>query len=102
MVATSSWNRKPIVLGAPSHYRHWPESLRRQVHQLERLAAGADRQDWNLVFTSLRGTPLDAKNVTHRFQAMLEAPGIASDAIPRFAACLRDAVARSGGPSRGS
>jgi integrase len=40
-----------------------------RVRQLEeRLAAGPDWQEWGLVFTSLRGTPLDAKNVTHRFQ----------------------------------
>ena len=28
------------------------------------------------MFRSLRGTPLDAKNVTHRFQALLERLGL--------------------------
>ncbi len=43
-----------------------------RVRQIEeRLAAGADWEEWGLVFTTQRGTPLDAKNVTHRFQEFL-------------------------------
>jgi integrase len=49
------------------------DSLRQhRVHQIEeRLAAGGDWEEWGLVFTTRRGTPLDAKNVTHRFQEFL-------------------------------
>ncbi len=46
------------------------DALRRQrIAQLEaRLLAGAQWQDWGLVFTSSIGTPLESSNVTHRFQ----------------------------------
>jgi integrase len=45
-----------------------------RVCQLQdRLFAGQDWQDdsWGLVLMSLRATPLDAKNVTHRFRDLL-------------------------------
>lgn len=49
------------------------EALRRQkVRQLEaRLLAGGQWQDWDLVFSSSIGTPLNPSNVTHRFQALI-------------------------------
>jgi integrase len=49
----------------------------RRICQLQdRLAAGADWEEWGLVFASLRGTPLDPKNVTHRFQDVLKRAGV--------------------------
>ena len=47
---------------------------RRQLE--ERLAVGRRWRDGDLVFTSPIGTPLDAANVTHRFQASLAAAGL--------------------------
>ena len=56
-----------------------------RVHQLEeRMAAGPDWRESALVFTTSRGTQLDAKNVTHRFQALLEKLG-----LPRMACAMR-------------
>jgi integrase len=43
---------------------------------LERLLAGDRWTDTGLVFTSTVGTPLDGKNVTHRFQAILKNAGL--------------------------
>lgn len=51
-----------------------------RARQIEdRLFAGQEWQGdaWGLVFMSLRGTPLDAKNVTRRFQALLAKLGLA-------------------------
>lgn len=42
----------------------------------ERLAAGGGWTDSGLVFTTVAGTPLDARNVTREFQAMLVAAGL--------------------------
>lgn len=42
----------------------------------EKLIAGSDWVDSGLVFVTLRGTPLDAKNVTHRFQDLLKKAGL--------------------------
>ncbi len=48
-----------------------------RVRQLEeRLLAGERWQDWNLVFASTVGTPLDGHNVTHRLQKHLERAGL--------------------------
>jgi site-specific recombinase XerD len=48
-----------------------------RVRQLEeRMPAGGDWQESGLVFTTSRGTPLDAKYVTHRLQALLERIGL--------------------------
>jgi integrase len=41
-----------------------------------RLAAGKAWQDSGLVFTSPIGTPLDPRNVTREFQAMLKAANL--------------------------
>lgn len=51
------------------------DALRRQrIAQLEaRLLAGAQWQDWDLVFASSIGTPLESSNVTHRFQERIAA-----------------------------
>jgi len=51
-----------------------------RARQLEdRLLAGSDWRgdEWGLVFMTMRGTPLDAKNATHRFQDLLSRLGIA-------------------------
>jgi integrase len=54
------------------------ESLRahllRQAEEQERV--GARWQESGFVFTTKRGTPLDAKNVTHRFQAVVDRAGL--------------------------
>ncbi len=50
------------------------EALRaHRMRQLEtRLLAGSAWEDWNLVFPSTCGTPLNNSNVTHRFKALLQ------------------------------
>jgi integrase len=54
------------------------EKLRaHRIRQIEEcLLAGDHWEEWGLVFSSLRGTPQDAKNVTHRFQALLAREGL--------------------------
>lgn len=42
----------------------------------ERAAAGEKWQEWNLVFASGIGTPLEPSNVTHRLQALLADAGL--------------------------
>lgn len=42
----------------------------------ERLAAGPKWQDYNFVFTTPIGRPMDGVDVTHRFQEALEAAGL--------------------------
>jgi integrase len=47
------------------------------VRQLEaRLAAGGRWQDRSFVFTSAVGTPLDPRNVTRKFKALLTAANL--------------------------
>lgn len=50
------------------------EQRRRQAE--ERLAAGSRWNDWELVFATTIGTPLDAHNVTHRLQRILADAGL--------------------------
>jgi integrase len=45
------------------------EHRKRQIE--ERLHAGARWEDWDLVFASERGTPLNRHNVSHRFKELL-------------------------------
>lgn len=54
------------------------EALKRQrVRQVEaRLAVGKKWEDWNLVFTTTIGTPLDQSNVTRQFQKLLREAGL--------------------------
>jgi integrase len=48
-----------------------------RVRQLEeRLAAGAAWQEWDLVFTTTIGTPLDARNVSRAFTNLLDRAGL--------------------------
>jgi integrase len=54
-----------VVVGALKAHRT------RQLE--ERLAAGGGWTDSGLVFTTAEGTPLDARNVTREFQALLKA-----------------------------
>jgi len=42
----------------------------------ERLEAGELWDDWGLVFTTSRGTPLHPSNVTHNFQKVLARLGL--------------------------
>jgi integrase len=66
----SARSRRTIALPAVAI-----EALRsHRVRQLEaRLAAGGRWQDRGFVFTSLVGTPLDPRNVTRKFKALLTA-----------------------------
>jgi integrase len=66
----SARSRRTIALPAVA-----VEALRsHRVRQLEaRLAAGGRWQDRGFVFTSLVGTPLDPRNVTRKFKALLAA-----------------------------
>jgi integrase len=50
------------------------EHRKRQIE--ERLAAGNRWQDWDLVFPSRYGTPMDRCNVSHRFQELLDRLGL--------------------------
>jgi integrase len=53
------------------------QALRRQREQQEqaKLVAG-DWEDWGLVFSTTKGTPQYASNVTHRVQKLMEAAGV--------------------------
>jgi integrase len=42
----------------------------------QRLLAGSSWEDWGLVFTSSKGTPLDGSNVTKRLQKLLAQAGL--------------------------
>lgn len=50
------------------------EHRKRQVE--ERLLAGASWEDWDLVFPSQNGTPLNRHNVSHRFKELLAKLGL--------------------------
>jgi integrase len=51
--------------------------MRQRTRQLEqRLLAGDQWQDWGLVFSSSKGTPLDGPNVNKRLQKLLEQAGL--------------------------
>jgi len=50
------------------------EHRKRQLE--ERLTAGSEWVDWDLVFPSQRGTPMDRSNVSHRFQELLARVGL--------------------------
>lgn len=54
------------------------DALHRQLGQvnLARQAAGDRWQEWDLVFPSRIGTPLNPSNVTHQFQALLAEAGL--------------------------
>ena len=54
------------------------DSLRahRAAQREERLLAGAEWEDWKLVFTTPLGRPLDASNVTHAFQRHVAKAGL--------------------------
>lgn len=53
-------------------------ALRRQRNQQElaRIAASDQWQQFNLVFTTTRGTPQDASNATHRVQRLMGDAGL--------------------------
>jgi integrase len=50
--------------------------VQRDRQSFERLAAGERWKEYELVFAATIGTPLNPSNVTHRFQALVEATGI--------------------------
>jgi integrase len=50
--------------------------VHRKRQLVERMAVGRAWQDSGLVFTSPIGTPLDPRNVTREFQAMLKSAGV--------------------------
>lgn len=57
-----------VVIGALRSHR--------TRQRIERLAAGGEWTDSGLVFTTVEGTSLDARNVTREFQAVLTAAGV--------------------------
>jgi integrase len=77
-------------------------ALRRQrTHQLEeRLLAGPHWQDWELVFASTVGTPLESCNVTHRFQRLLTAAGLPRQRFHDLRHCAASLLLSGGVPAR--
>jgi integrase len=65
--------------------RRCAEALRehRLRQAADRLAAGPLWQDYNLVFASTVGTPLDDGNVRRQFRVITEAAGLGSAWVPR-------------------
>jgi integrase len=55
----------------------------RAQQAVDRLAAGELWQDFNLVFASTVGTPLDDHNVRRQFRKITEAAGLGSTWVPR-------------------
>jgi integrase len=86
------WRALQRVNGTPTFVEPKSESSRRTITlpavamaafrvqrtwQLEqRLLAGDQWQDWGLVFSSSKGTPLDGPNVNKRLQKLLEQAGL--------------------------
>lgn len=54
------------------------QALRRQQDHEDqaKLAAGDSWEEWGLVFSTTRGTPQHASNVTHRVQKLMEEAGV--------------------------
>lgn len=50
----------------------------RATQNRERLASGSEWSDWNLVFTTAAGRPLDDSNVHHAFRRLLDSAGLRS------------------------
>ena len=70
---------------------HW------HTQQEDRRAAGDKWEDWNLVFSTRRGRPLDGCRVNRDFKRVLVRASSPEAAIPRPTPCLRDLPDRSGG-----
>lgn len=77
-------------------------ALRRQrTRQLEdRLLAGPHWQDWELVFASTVGTPLESCNVTHRFQRLLNEAGLPRQRFHDLRHCAASLLLSGGVPAR--
>lgn len=66
----------------------------------ERLAAGKRWRDSGLVFTSTIGTPLDARNVLRRFQALTERAGLPRQRFHDLRHCCASLLLAQGVPPR--
>lgn len=66
----------------------------------ERLAAGGRWRDSGLVFTSTIGTPLDARNVLRRFQALTERAGLPRQRFHDLRHCCASLLLVQGVPPR--
>ncbi|HEV2066460.1 MAG TPA: site-specific integrase [Thermomicrobiales bacterium] len=77
-------------------------ALRTQrLRQIEdRLLAGSRWQDWDLVFASGIGTPLDSRNVTTRFQRLLSKVGLPRQRFHDLRHCAASLLLAGGVPPR--
>ncbi len=82
----------PVLLAALRAHRT------RQLE--ERLLAGGRWQDWDLVFPSTIGTPLDARNVLRRFQTLVATAGLPHQRFHDLRHCCASLLLAQGVPPR--
>lgn len=77
--------KTPKSRRTPALARRCAPALREQRTRqaADRLVAGQLWQDYNLVFASTVGTPLDDHNVRRQFRKITEAAGLGSTWVPR-------------------
>lgn len=77
-------------------------ALRSQWHRQlkERVWAGERWQDWNLVFTSTIGTPLEPSNVGKRLHELLEDAGLPRQKFHDLRHCAASLILAGGGGAR--
>ncbi|HEY8600582.1 MAG TPA: site-specific integrase, partial [Thermomicrobiales bacterium] len=66
----------------------------------ERLCAGARWREWDLVFPSTIGTPMDARNVLRRFQALVTKAGLPHQRFHDLRHCCASLLLAQGVPPR--
>jgi integrase len=66
----------------------------------ERLCAGARWQEWDLVFPSTIGTPMDARNVLRRFQALVAKASLPHQRFHDLRHCCASLLLAQGVPPR--
>ncbi|HSH77958.1 MAG TPA: site-specific integrase [Herpetosiphonaceae bacterium] len=82
----------PVLLAALRSHRT------RQLE--ERLLAGGRWRDWDLVFPSTIGTPLDARNVLRRFQKLVATAGLPHQRFHDLRHCCASLLLAQGVPPR--
>lgn len=65
--------------------------------ELARQAARDRWQEWDLVFPSTHGTPLNSSNVTHQFQKLLKEAGLPHQRFHDLRHCTASLIASQGG-----
>jgi integrase len=75
------------------------DALRRQQQMVTELKAiaGDKWTEWYLVFPSTVGTPLNASNVTHQFQKLVEKAGLPRQRFHDLRHCTASLIASQGG-----